>query len=299
MNDRNDFAPEVRNSAWWASDTRQAVNGRAVEQILIKQGKAEPPDLSNVEAVQMGHVMQPTILRLAQDALKIEVKDADYALTHPTEVWFKSHFDGITSDGQMLVEAKNYNAAVRNKFDFETGRIPPADYAQLVHETAVHNVNKVCFAVLFGGQEFKHYVFNISEQEKTELIQKMAINWGHVHAGTTPTPDTLEQTKLVYPVSTEGVITAIQSIEQKIILLKQYKERIKEAEGQVEALEVAIRNYMSDCGEIRSVDGSTLVTWRSAKATQRFSADLFKQAYPDLYKKFVIEQPGSRRFLIK
>jgi len=62
MNDRNDFEPSVRNSAWWASDTRQAANGRALDQILIKQGKQEAPDLSEVEAVQMGHVMQPTIL---------------------------------------------------------------------------------------------------------------------------------------------------------------------------------------------------------------------------------------------
>ena len=31
-NDRNDFAPEIRNTAWWASDSRQAVNGKALYQ---------------------------------------------------------------------------------------------------------------------------------------------------------------------------------------------------------------------------------------------------------------------------
>ena len=71
-NDRSDFAPDIRNSAWWASDTRQAINGHAVETILIKQGKQPPPDLSGVEAVQMGHVMQPTIGRLASNKLKME-----------------------------------------------------------------------------------------------------------------------------------------------------------------------------------------------------------------------------------
>ena len=38
-NDRDDFLPEVRNSAWWASDTRQVMNGKAVEVIMQKQGK--------------------------------------------------------------------------------------------------------------------------------------------------------------------------------------------------------------------------------------------------------------------
>ena len=299
MNDRNDFEPSVRNSAWWASDTRQAANGRALDQILIKQGKQDAPDLSDIEAVQMGHVMQPTILRLAQNAMKVEVKDADYMLTHPTESWFRSHFDGITADGSILVEAKNYNAATRAKYDFEQGRIPPADYAQLVHEAAVHNVNKVCFAVLFGGQEFKHFVFEISEQEKTDLIQKMAVNWSHVKLGTLPTPESVDQTKLVYPVSTQGVITATQDVEHAIEQLKVLKSKIKELETVYEGWEVQIRNYMTDNEEIRSIDGSTLVSWKSSKSSAKFSTDLFKQAMPDLYKQFVIESAGSRRFLIK
>ena len=299
MNDQQDFQPEVRNAAWWSSDSRKAANGRAIDAILIKQGKMEIPDLSQVEAVQMGHVMQPVVLRLAQNALQQEIKDADYALTHPKETWLRSHFDGITADGKMLVEAKNYNASVRNKFDFETGRIPPADYAQLVHEAAVHNLDKICLAVLFGGQEFKYFVYTITESEKVELISQMAVFWSYVVSNTVPTPETVEQTKLVYPASTEGVVTATAQIEQHIQLLKQYKERIKEAESQAEALEVAIRNYMADNSEVRSIDGSTLVSWKSSKSTKRFDATLFKSKMPDMYEKFVVESPGSRRFLIK
>jgi hypothetical protein len=85
----------------------------------------------------MGHVMQPTIGRLAQDKLKIELKDADYAITHPKEGWLRSHFDFISADGKTLVEAKNYNAAVRNKFDSEAGIIPVADMAQLIHHHGI------------------------------------------------------------------------------------------------------------------------------------------------------------------
>jgi hypothetical protein len=56
---------------------------------------------------------------------------------------------------------------------------------------------------------------------------------------------------------------------------------------------------MTDNEEIRSIDGSTLVSWKSAKSSARFSAELFKAAMPDIYKQFVIEQSGSRRFLVK
>ena len=298
-NDRNDFAPEIRNNAWWSGDSRMAANGRAVDVILTKQGKRDAPDLSDVEAVQMGHVMQPVIGRLFQDKHKIELKDADYALTHPKHDWMRSHFDFISADGTVLVEAKNYSAGVRNKFDADANRIPDADLAQLIHESACHNINRIFLAVLFGGNEFVTIEFDITEGMKDDLVQRMAKLWAYCKTDTLPPAETIEQTKLVYPSSTDETIVATQNVEVAVAQLKQYKANIKALEDQSEALEVAIRNTMGDKGEIVSISGDTLVTWRSSKSSKRFSSDLFKQAMPDIYEQFVIEQPGSRRFLVK
>lgn len=298
-NDRNDFEPGVRNSAWWSGDSRMAANGRAVDVILTKQGKREAPDLSDVEAVQMGHVMQPVIGRLFQDKHKIELKDADYAITHPKHDWMRSHFDFISADGTVLVEAKNYSAGVRNKFDADANRIPDADLAQLIHESSCHNINRIFLAVLFGGNEFVTIEFDITEGMKDDLVQRMAKLWAYCKTDTLPPAETIEQTKLVYPSSTDETIVATQNVEVAVAQLKQYKANIKALEDQSEALEVAIRNTMGDKSEIVSVSGETLVTWRSSKSSKRFSSDLFKQAMPDIYEQFVIEQPGSRRFLVK
>ena len=193
MNDQADFAPEVRRSAIWSGDSRKVANGKMVDVILEKQGKKELKDLSGVEAVQMGHVMQPTIGKLAQDRLKMELKDADYSIAHPRHDWFRSHFDFISADGKALVEAKNYNAIVRNKFDPDTNRVPDADYAQCIHEAACHGVQKIYLAVLFGGQEFHTFEFDITDQEKDDLIQKMATVWGYCQANTLPPAETIEQ----------------------------------------------------------------------------------------------------------
>jgi predicted phage-related endonuclease len=298
-NDRNDFEPGVRNNAWWSGDSRMAANGRAVDVILTKQGKREAPDLSDVEAVQMGHIMQPVIGRLFQDKHKIELKDADYAITHPKHDWMRSHFDFISADGTVLVEAKNYNSGVRNKFDADANRIPDADFAQLVHESACHSVNRIFLAVLFGGNEFVTIEFDITEGMKDDLVQRMAKLWAYCKTDTLPPAETIEQTKLVYPSSTDETIVATQNVEVAVAQLKQYKANIKALEDQSEALEVAIRNTMGDKSEIVSISGDTLVTWRSSKSSKRFSSDLFKQAMPDIYEQFVIEQLGSRRFLVK
>jgi len=151
----SDFTPETRNSAIWSGDSRMVANGRANDVVLTKLGMLEIPDLSGIEAVQMGHVMEPVIGRLAQDKLQVELTKIEEAITHPKEPWLRSHFDFVGKEnGQtILVECKNYNQAVRNKF--ETGNLPPADLAQCIHEATVYGCEKVYLAVLFGGQEFQ------------------------------------------------------------------------------------------------------------------------------------------------
>jgi predicted phage-related endonuclease len=295
----SDFSPEVRNSAIWSGDSRKVANGKAAEVVLTKQGKMEISDLSGIEAVRMGLVMQPLIGRLAQDKLQMELKDADYSLSHADEPWMRSHFDFISADGTTLIEAKNYAMGSRNKFDSDNNIVPAADYAQLVHECAVHGISRIVLAVLFGGQEFVTFDFQITEAEKEELIKKMAKVWGHVQAGTLPEPDSIEAAKIVYPNSNDNTVVANRSIEQHCLLLKQLKDKAKELDAHIDESELAIRNAMGEASVLTSMGGEVLATWKTAKASKRFNADMFRQAMPDIYDSFVMESPGSRRFLIK
>jgi predicted phage-related endonuclease len=211
----------------------------------------------------------------------------------------RSHFDYISADGRILVECKNYNANVMSKFDEETGVVPAADMAQLIHEAAVHNVDEIYLAVLFGGQAFRTYHFNITPEMKEDLIRQMAKLWGMVATNTLPEPDSLDSVKLIYPESTEETIVASGAVEKACEALKAYKSKIKELEEQSEALEVAIRGYMAEKGTLTDLGGRTLATWRTAKSSSKFDSKLFQQAMPDIYNKFVVETPGSRRFLLK
>jgi len=298
-NAQSDFAPEIRNSAWWSGDSRKAANGRGNDAVLEKLGLKERPDLSNVEAVQMGHVMQPVIGRLAQDKLKIELKDADYALTHPKETWLKSHFDFISADGKTLVEAKNYNANVRNKFDSEANIIPASDMAQLIHEAACHNVENIVLAVLFGGQNFEVFQFIITEGQKEQLIKDMAVFWAAVQTKTPLPAETPEQAKLIYAKDSGTSIVAPQPIEKAAEALKYVKEQIKVLEEKEEQLLTALQSHMQWCSELTSFDGRVLATWKNTKPSKKFDAKLLQANMPDLYEKFVVETPGVRRFLLK
>lgn len=295
----SDFDPAVRAGAWWSGDSRKAANGRAADVILEKLGKKEIPDLSGIEAVQMGKVMEPTIARLFQDKHRIELKDADYALSHKDEPWMRSHFDYISADGRTLVECKNYNAGVMSKFDEDTGLVPAADLAQLIHEAAVHNVESIYLAVLFGGQAFRTYHFTITEGMKEDLIKQMAKYWGYVATQTLPGPDSLESCKIIYPTDNSESVTATGAIERAVAVLSEYKQKIKHLENESESIELAIRSFMGMNANLVTIDGKTLATWKTAKSSMKFDQKLFQQAMPDIYEKFVVETNGSRRFLLK
>jgi predicted phage-related endonuclease len=296
---QSDFAPEVRASAWWSGDSRKAANGKASDVILEKLGKKEIPDLSHIEAVQMGKVMEPTIARLFQDKHGIELKDADYALSHKDEPWLRSHFDYISADGRTLVECKNYNAGVMSKFDEDTNLVPAADMAQLIHEAAVHNVESIYLAVLFGGQAFRTYRFEITEAMKEDLIKQMARYWGMVATQTMPEPDSLESCKIIYPQDNSESVTATGAVERAVSVLSEYKAKIRQLEDEAESIELAVRQFMGHNASLVTIDGKTLATWKTAKSSMKFDSKLFQQAMPDIYEKFVVQTSGSRRFLLK
>ena len=294
----SDFSPEVRNSAWWSGDSRKAANGKANEVILTKLEFLEIPDLSGIEAVQMGHVMEPVILELAAQKLGTEVKKIDHGMAHPKELWLKSHFDGVTSINE-LVEAKNYNASVRNKFDADTGRMPAADMAQCIHEATVFGTDTVYLAVLFGGQEFVMIKVEVTDQMKEDFIQQMSVYWSHVVSKTPLPPETVEQARLLYPVSQKAVKAASSALEQACGRLKEIKQGIKSLEEQEDLLQTQIMSNMGEADTLVSVEGQALVTWKTAAGTKRFDSKLFQSTMPDIYNKFMYEAPGSRRFLVK
>ena len=50
---------------------------------------------------------------------------------------------------------------------------------------------------------------------------------------------------------------------------------------------------------IVDIAGNVLATWKNDKASMKFDQKLFQQSMPDIYKQFVREVPGPRKFLIK
>lgn len=297
----NDFSPEARRSGWWATDSRRAVSGHLVDVILEKRGEQDRPDLSHIEAVHMGLRLQDTIGKIFEETTGIGVRGYDGEGIHKTEPWLKAHTDFTTGDGGLL-EVKNYNAAYIKQFSGpdEPLQIPETDYIQLVHEATVFGVPHIYLAVLFGGQSFRHYRLEVTDQMKDEFIQRAAQWWASC-APDVPMPpaETTDQAKKLYRETVDDAVISTQQVEVAVAALKEIKAQIKDLESKEEQVTVMLQNYMRDKTAIVTPYSETLVTWKAAKESRSFDSKLFAREMPDLYEKFVVTKPGARRFLVK
>ena len=231
---------------------------------------------------------------------QIAFKDADYALYHPKESWMASHFDYISEDGKTLYEVKNLGVHQRKKYgDNGSSDVDLGYRVQCLHEATVHQIENVVLVVCFGGQEICGYPQTFGADLMDLHIREMAEFWGRIQARSFD-PETMgDAAKLVYRQDDGNKLIATQTLEHAALKLKAIKAQIKDLETKEAAELKVLQGYMMEAAELVSVDGEVLCTWKTAKPSKRFSAELFEKAMPDIYKQFIVEQPGSRRFLVK
>lgn len=301
----DDFAPEIRNSALWSGDSRKIAQGNAAQVFLEKTGRAEIQQPDDEELLAMGHAIEPVIARIFEDRHDCNLKRLDAALTHPKHEWLRSHVDYAEAYGgrgsEFLVECKNYNANYISYFSApdEPLKIPDADMAQCLHEAIVSGVDTVWLAVLFGGQRYREYELTFTTEDKEKWIKRLAELWGQIQAGNPPPPTTPEQARELWPTDDSQTIIANKNVEMFCERLARMKEQHKRNEEEIDRMQAEVMAYMGTRSVLQAVDGKTLATWKTSKGSKRFDAKLFQQSQPMIYDSFCVEQPGSRRFLIK
>ena len=291
----------IRDSAIWSTDAGMIAEGKGGEVYLQKTGQKDRPDLSDVEPVQMGIHLQEPIMRIAAGRWGWEFKDADYTLRHPKHDWLASHFDYISADGKTLFEIKNLGVHQRKKYgDDGTELISERYRAQCLHEQIVHEgVENIILVVLFGGQELCHFPQNFTQLEAEAHIRAMAEFWAQVQTKNWNPTTMADAVKDLYRVDDGSDMVANAALETACQQLQAIKAKMKEYEDAEEGLKQMIQTAMKEKATLKSFNGDILATWKTSKPSKRFSADLLKQALPETYEKFVVEQPGSRRFLVK
>ena len=296
------FDMEERRKAIWASEAPRmlGIKPSPVQLWAEKTGKAEPPDLSGIEAVQMGHVMEPVILELFKDQCGLPAKPTKNEHRQaPGLPFLKAHTDAMVAPGQ-IVEIKNFNQSRRKEFgDWGTDEVPPVVYVQCVHEAICWEAHTVYVPVLFGGQEFVTFKLSVSKAEKDAYIERAKKFYDAIFYKKAPDPTSADDLKILFPQEKKDSIKqTTPEILQTVERIKAIKTQVKALETEAEGLSDTVRVYMGENGGL--FNGSTMVaSYKKAADSTRFDAKLLQAENKAIYEKYAVKVPGTRRFLVK
>lgn len=118
--------------------------------------------------------------------------------------------------------------------------------------------------------------------------------------GIAPEDQNAEDTLLRYPKGTEGkTATADEEVIAAWEHLHKVKSELTDLETEKDILEGLIKQSMGDAEILLGRGGATISSWKNAKETLKFDSKAFQKAEPEIYRKYQVMVPGSRRFVIR
>jgi len=241
------------------------------------------------------------ILRAVEDRIGMRVRETDTPRVHKTENWLRARTDGVTQNN-IIVEAKNYAEGRAHKYPEETSpeELPLYDLVQVAVELACWDAEVAYFGVLFGGRDFRCYRIERDPTFEAEVLERLSAFWSCIQRKQLPDAKSAVDTALLYPRHQEGLIrTATPDIEQMARRLGELKAASKGLDAEIESIENRIKVQMGAAGVLVAAGGETLATWKASTDSSSFDSKKFKSDHPEMFDRYTVIKPGSRRFLLK
>ena len=253
-----------------------------------KTGRADAPDLADVESVQWGiHLEQP----IAEEYMRRtgrKVRRVNRTIRHSKHYFMQGHIDRKISCISGGLEIKTVGIRSAHLWGEEGSEVIPTHYrAQVVHYLAVTGWDFFDVAALIGGQTLRIFTVERDEDEITELIKREREFWKHnVLDDFPPMPMVPKEASMLYPVSDPNKIIDADTNLMELIQQAQLNEAIvSRAKKGLEQHKAEIQGLMGDAEIIRDQAGKRLCTWKSQTRNDLDKAAL-KKARPELWEEF-------------
>lgn len=250
--------------------------------------------------LEMGQALEPVALSLFSKRTGFHVSGQQTKVVDPTWPRRWVSVDAFSSDG-ACVEAKSTGFADPAEWGNEENddEVPMPYYIQCQHALACTGLPYAWMPLIISNRQFRLYRIKRDEETIALMTLQEREFWQMVEARTPPPPSDLDDVALRWPTNTLARVTATESVALALADHRAAKEREKAAHADIEKFELIVKQHIADAAELVDVAGNVLCTWKQAKPSLVFDKDEFALREPALYRKYLKERPGSRRFLNK
>lgn len=263
-----------------------------------KTGAIEPEDLSEKEAVRLGHDLEDYVAARFTEATGKKVRRCNYTFRND-----KYPFAHANIDREVIGEKAGLECKTTSNFEYielcEKGEYPAVWYCQMLHYMMVTGFKKWYLAVCCFGRGF--YTFEIERTPEIEKEIKALAGieegfWKQVEENVAPDVDgfsaTSEAVSTIFDHSSEGSSVDLGAVE---IHLRQY-EAIEKQMAQLQKLldeeKNHIKLFMKDSE--KGVCGAYSVSWKEQER-KTFDRKYFEEHYGRIPED-CFKTSGSRPF---
>lgn len=258
-----------------------------------KTQKLPAPDLSNVEAVEMGVRLEQFVADLFSVKTGKNVRRAPKLYAHPIYPYMVAHVDRLVTGTDELLECKT--CSVFKKDEWENDDIPQEYILQVMWYLGITGRKIGHIAVLIGGQSFKYKQIEFDQELFDQMVEAAKEFWEHVQNDTPPAimADDDETLKELYGEHNDFMIElfpedektteATMAFEEKVAYLQEIKAHIKSLEDEKKEIETGIKDIIKDNLGIKTP--KYVITWKTRKKSSVDTKSLCENE-PNIYAKY-------------
>jgi putative phage-type endonuclease len=259
-----------------------------------KTGAKVPADLSDIEKIKWGVLLEDIIAKEYADRTGKRVRNVNRTYRHKDFPFLQGHIDKKIEGENAGVEIKNVGLR-QAKYWMKQ---PPIYYEyQVLHYLAITGFDYFDVVALVGGQELMIHTIRRDERIE-ELVQKEVEFWNeYVLKKVPPMPETPSESASLFPIGEVDKVAYLPVGDD--YLIEEYHENvelIKRTEKRNDAIKTSFQNNMKEASVCENSEGERVATW----ATQTRSSLDQKQMKidePDLCAKYLRES-SFRRFSV-
>ena len=250
-----------------------------------KTGKIQMPDLSNVEAVEMGTRLEQFVADLFSEKTGKSVRKAPKTYSHPDYSYLVAHVDRLITGTDELLECKTCSAYKLEEWE---NKIPKEYILQVIWYLGITGRKRGWIACLIGGQKFVYMQIDFDEELFNLMVEKAVKFWNMVQNKIPPLilPEDDEVLGEIYSEHTDDMMV-LQDLNDRIAYLQEIKMHIEEMSKEKREIETELKSVIANKAGFTT--DRYKVTWKS-QISRRIDTELLKTEYPDLVQKYMTEK---------
>lgn len=249
-----------------------------------KTGKIEKPDLSNIEAVELGTDLEDFVAQKFSNKTGLAVRRQGKQYVHKDYDFMVAHIDRLIVNSDALLECKT--CSLWKKDEWGGDDIPQEYILQVMWYLGITGRKTGYIAVLIGGQSFKYKQIEFDAELFAQMIEAAKEFWKCVQDDTPPgiLPSDSDTLLELYPDHSEMILENLESeqdIEERVAYLQELKMHIKEQQEEQKKIETELKNIIKENLGVKTA--SYVVTWKEQTSkrvdTQRLKDDGIYEQY--------------------